>query len=295
MRNGEFLYDAYEQRRPLLRNRSDSEPELWKVKMSNITKVFTLALLISLAGCAARIQEPTQTAGVPEGASPDSWLSLSRFVGVEIESEGMTSSGGGVWLGNGKVLTAAHIRLGSKSDQIFVTSNGERVKADIVLSGMPPRNDLLLLKIDQALIPAALAKVPPAQVCGDVEPVGAKLYVTVRDRIYSTYASPAGTVMYKGKMWSNSTTALLSHGVSGSPVYEAKSDCLAGIVSRMELPAANPVDMKQTACEKATLRGEDAQQGITCAIEPKTFFMAADNIADFLKEAKERERINNGN
>lgn len=252
-------------------------------------KALVTLCLMTLASCAVRSHGPS----LPDNASlvlPSDLMSeKSPFVEIEVVTDGATSSGGGVWLGDGQVLTATHIFLGVKSpaDPIFVTVHGQKVKANVVFHGQPPHNDLLLLKIDQTSFPASLTKVVPPKICADVEPVGAQLYIPSRDSVYQTYASPAGTVMYKGKTWSNSTTALLSHGISGSPVYQGKSGCLAGIVSRMDIQASGTGSpQKQQACMKATLQGEDAHLGVTCTVDAKTIFMTADDIQEFLKEAR---------
>ncbi|MDO8729444.1 MAG: hypothetical protein Q7K26_06245 [bacterium] len=218
---------------------------------------------------------------------------LSRSVGVEISYDFKTFSGGGVWLGNGEVLSASHIFMDAKSltDPIFVVTHGKKYKATPIFHGNPPHNDLILLKIDAALVPDFLTKAPAPQVCDEFEPVGAQLYVTAREVIYNTYASPYGAVTYKGKTWATSTTAMLSHGVSGSPVYDTETSCLAGIVSLGEWrPIGNVADPKRLECEIATLQLRDSGDGITCAAETKSVFMTADVIRVFLKAAKEYQR-----
>jgi hypothetical protein len=269
----------------------------WKLnptrrQMKRLAKAVQLAVLTMLGGCTTSYREPIATNAVQDQYH-HSTLAYDRVVGIEVTTNGVTSSGGGVWLGNGEVLTATHIFSGVKSpsDPMFVTWRGDRFKAVPIFHGVPPDTDLILLKVDQALVSKSLARVPAPQVCADVAPIGKRLYVTARDRTYTTYASPAGSIRFKDKTWSNSTTALLSHGVSGSPVYDDDTGCLAGIVSRMELGlGANLADPKQGACERATLQMADSHQGGTCAIEPRSVFMTSDQIQRFLKEANEYKR-----
>ncbi|MBC3926753.1 serine protease [Undibacterium sp. CY21W] len=263
--------------------------------MKNFAKKPALTAILILAGCTANHQpsnfanEVNKTESGPQGV----FMAISRSVGVEIVSEGSTSSGGGIWLGNGEVLSATHIFLNAKSpsDPIFVISDGNRMKATVVFHGNPPNNDLILLKIDPTLVPASLASVASPQICSDLEAIGAELYVTAPNhRIYSTYASPVGAVWHKGKTLSQSTTALLSHGVSGSPVYDTKSNCFAGIVSRMQFDSVSVADSKADACKMATLQMANLGTGSTCAVETQTIFMTSDVIQDFLKGAREYVR-----
>lgn len=259
--------------------------------MKKISSV--LFFLIALSGCVSN-QSAVVSIDSPQTQLEDPFLRFDQFVSIEVLTEGATTSGGGVWLGNGEVLTATHLFLGMKSasDPITVTWKGQKFKATPFFHGRPPENDLLLLKIDQSLIPATFMKVRPPTVCGDVEPIGALLEVVTPKRTYPTYASPAGQVRYKGKVWSNSTTSLFSHGVSGSPVYDKQLDCLAGIVSRLSFSSEHdPNDPKQGTCERATLQLQDPHDGTLCAIDAKTIFMTSEEIQKFLSEAKKHESI----
>ncbi|EIM98395.1 putative lipoprotein [Paraburkholderia hospita] len=257
-------------------------------------KTLKLALLtfaVGIIGGCAQIKDHAN-----EEAAYHTYLTASdRQIKVQVQSGEQTFSGGGVWLGNGEVLTALHLfyeppRVPKESDRINVLFRGRAIPATIVFHGDLPDRDLALLKIDPERISPSLARLAFPSVCSDVEPVGAGLYTTAYDSVYVTTASPDGAVMYKGKTWSQSATAIVSHGVSGSPVFDKRSSCLAGIVSRFQLsPHGNMADPKQVACEKATLQMNDAGQGVTCAITPQTIFTTSDTIAEFLKEARAYE------
>ncbi|MFP3645877.1 serine protease [Paraburkholderia sp. SIMBA_054] len=254
-------------------------------------KLATLTLAVGIIGGCAQVNSR-----VDEEVAYHTYLTASdRQIKVQVQSGETTFSGGGVWLGNGEVLTALHLfyqppRIPKESDRIVVFFDGRAIPAKIVFHGDLPDRDLALLKVDPRRTPSGLARLAIPSVCSDVEPIGAPLYITAYDSVYSTTASPDGAVMYKGKTWSQSATAIVSHGVSGSPVFDKQTSCLAGIVSRLELsPHGNMADPKQVACEKATLQMNDAGQGITCAVTPQTIFTTADTIAEFLKEARAYE------
>ena len=79
---------------------------------------------------------------------------------------------------------------------------------------------------------------------------------------------------------------MLSHGVSGSPVYDSDSSCLAGIVSLVERSAiGNVADPKRAACEDAMFQFKDAGNGVTCGSENKSVFITSDVISAFLVDA----------
>lgn len=232
-----------------------------------------------------------------EAAAYQQYLVASKAqIKVQIRSGERTFSGGGVWLGDGEVLTAFHLlyeppRILQPSDQVSVVFRGVAIPAKVVFHGDLQDNDLAMLKLARDQTPAKLAALDIPLVCGDVEPVGASLYITAYDAVYSTTASPVGTVMYKGKTWSQSVTSIVSHGVSGSPVFDKRTGCLAGVVSRIEYtPQGNVADPEQVACEKATLQMNDAGLGVTCAISPQTIFSTSEAIRPFIKQARQYER-----
>lgn len=245
---------------------------------------------VMIAGCTSTAHSDNE-----EAAYRTFLTAADRQIKVQIQSAEVTTSGGGVWLGNGEVLTAFHLfyeppRILKESDKVTVVFRGRSIPARVVFHGDLQDNDLALVKVDRDQVPPGLGALPVPPVCDGVEPVGAPLYITAYDSVYSTSASPDGAVMYKGKTWSNSATAIVSHGVSGSPVFDKHTSCLAGVVSRMEFsPHGNMADSKEVACERATLQMSDPGLGVTCAVTPQTVFSTADAIKVFIKEAHEYE------
>lgn len=246
---------------------------------------FTL-LAVGLTGCATLA--PTNS--LPDGriAQQHLWDADSARVKIVINSPGGITTGGGVWLGNGQVLTAMHLFQTSKdSDTIDVFVRGEKLAAVPALGGDLQDNDLALLIVPPASVPETLRSLPMPQICRRKEQVGEHLYVVAYDRTYSTYASPDGQTTYQGKTWSRATTEIFSHGVSGSAVYDEDRGCLAGIISRSEFePSLNSGTRMGDACVEAT---RDLLQGppdITCAFVERTVFSSSDHIASFLADAQ---------
>ncbi len=261
------------------------------MKLRNLVAI-TLAVIVT-GGCAS-----TENNDMEEAAYLTFQSAAQRQIKVQIHSEESIVSGGGVWLGNGEVLTAFHLfyqppRILKESDKVTVVFRGHSVPARVVFHGDLEDYDLALVKIEREQTPPELAALDVPHVCNDVEQIGAPLYITAFDSVYSTSASPDGMLMHKGKTWSMSTTAIFSHGVSGSPVFDRRTSCLAGIVSRMKFsPHGNGADANQVACERATLQMSDLGSGVTCAITPQTIFSAADAIKEFIKQAHEYEKSN---
>lgn len=260
-----------------------------KTLASNALRFAALSLFVAIAGCAST----THNADAEASANlPGSYRQLK----IEVQSQESTTSGGGVWLGNGEVLTALHIfylppRVLKESDKIRIIFQGHSLPAKVVFHGDLEDYDLALLKIDSDKVPPRLEALVTPSVCSDVEPIGAPLYITAYDGVYPTWASPVGSRMHKGKTWSRSAIAIVSEGVSGSPVFDGRTSCLAGIVSRLHYShSGDMADPKQVACASAALRMNNPESGVTCAITPQTIFSTSEAINEFLKEARAYER-----
>lgn len=231
-----------------------------------------------------------------EAAVHQQFLGASKAqIKVQIRSGEHIYSGGGVWLGNGEVLTAFHLfyeppRILRPSDQVSVVFHGVTIPAKVVFHGDLGANDLAMLKLEREQTPAKLATLDAPSVCADVEPVDTPLYITAYDAVYSTTASPVGAITYKGKTWSKAVISIVSHGVSGSPVYDKRTGCLAGVISRIEYTLqGGTADPKQLTCEKATLQMSDTGLGVTCAISPQTIFSTSEAIRKFIEHAHQYE------
>jgi hypothetical protein len=262
------------------------------ISMKSLPRAALIALTATMLGACVHAEDAAR-----EAAEYHQFLGASKApIKVQIRSGERTFSGGGVWLGDGEVLTAFHLfyeppRILQPSDQVSVVFRGVTIPAKVVFHGDLHDNDLAMLKLERDQTPAKLATLDAPSVCGDVEPVGASLYITAYDAVYSTTASPVGAVMYKGKTWSKAVTSIVSHGVSGSPVFDKRTGCLAGVISRIEYtPLGDMADPEQVSCEKATLQMNDAGLGVTCAISPQTIFSTSEAIRPFITQAHQYER-----
>lgn len=207
---------------------------------------------------------------------------------VVITGPNSVTSGGGVWLGNGQVLTAMHLFRGLKvGDSVEVIIHGKKLIATPLFPGDLGDEDLALLQVPIASLPDGLRSLPGPKVCTRNEQPSNRLYVVGYDTSYHTYASPDSQIRYQKQTWSNATTALFSHGVSGSAVYDQDSGCLAGIISRFEsVPSVNSGMPGHDPCVQETRELREGPPGVTCDITVRTVFSSADRIASFLTDAQ---------
>jgi hypothetical protein len=168
------------------------------------------------------------------------------------------------------------------------------MEASLQSRGDLDSKDLALLTINKSSIPDKINSLQGPEICARREPVGAPLEVIAYDQSYYTKASPDQTVSYKNETWSRGTTTAFSHGVSGSPVYDRESGCLAGIISRFDdlMDLSGPVDeiSNRKACIMATKQLNQGPWGLTCGTLMQTLFSTSDDIGEFLEQARTMQR-----
>lgn len=194
--------------------------------------------------------------------------------------------GSGVWLGNGKVLTANHLFFGyKKGDPIHVVIDRQTVAASVRAQGDLQSADLALLDLIPSSTPVTSWQGPA--ICTSPVPVGAPLQVISYDHDFNTYASPEAAVFHQRASWSEATTATFSPGVSGSPVFDPSTGCLAGIISRRQVSKTLVGDQldEQEKCVQATRRDEPFALTVTCSVSAPTYFSSLEGLRAFLTAA----------
>jgi hypothetical protein len=138
-------------------------------------------------------------------------------------------SGYGVYLGQGRIITAAHV-VGHWS--LFMNPRikiaGQELSAKVVKKGSFEQTDLALLTIDETTLPVSLrlrrnplCKVPPNP---GMDVVVAYPDRTTHSRVISPRAIPSE---YRTKF----STLIADVQVSGSGAFDANTKCLLGIMS----------------------------------------------------------------
>lgn len=163
-------------------------------------------------------------------------------VGVRVEKpagDGVHySQGSGVYLGEGLVLTAAHVvKYDPDHSHVTVLLDGIRTDGNLVFDGQKHNVDLALIKLeasellpkrrDQTPVPLCLANPAPNQ------PVVVAALGTVSNAltIPSAIASDATAAKDTGT-WTNILTIGYHQGNSGGGVFHPREGCLWGIINK---------------------------------------------------------------
>lgn len=143
------------------------------------------------------------------------------------------SIGFGIYLGNGQILTAAHVagRWPEVSD-LRVLIGGKDLAATVIKSGSPSEVDLALVAVDLDQLPAAIA-LRRTVVCKTMAAPGTRVRVVTPERAEPTrIISP----IQLEPRWRKKYGTLVDHQEgSGSGVFSERRKCLLGIMS-MRVP-----------------------------------------------------------
>lgn len=175
-------------------------------------------------------------AAYADGGSPV--LPAPGDVGVRVEKpagDGVHfSQGSGVYLGDGLVLTAAHvIKFDPAHSAVTVLLDGVRTDGVVVFDGQMHDVDLALIKLAAGELSQRRRDQPPVPLCLDNpapnQPVTVAALGTVSPAttIGSAITSDAKAV----KGWTNILSTAFHQGNSGGGVFSPKQGCLWGIIN----------------------------------------------------------------
>jgi hypothetical protein len=162
---------------------------------------------------------------------------MPAALGVQVEKPAGDgahfSIGSGVYLGDGKVLTAAHVvAVDPANKTATVILDGWRVEASIAAIDRDKR-DLALLRIPPATLSLLRQTQRPAPLCLGDPPAGRQMLVAAQGMV-TPAATVATAITSDGK--SGQGTNLLSTGFhqgnSGGGVFDPEQGCLWGIILR---------------------------------------------------------------
>lgn len=182
-----------------------------------------LALLLGLT--------PAVAASAAETVTP-------ADVGVRVEKpagDGVHfSQGSGVFLGDGLVLTAAHVvNVDPAHTKTTVVMDGWRIDGTLVYTGLAQKVDLALIRIGDASLSPKRQAQPQVAVCDDNPPPSQPVLVAALDKL--TISSTVGTAITSDGQTTGSWTNLLGtgyhNGASGGGVFKPQVGCLWGILN----------------------------------------------------------------
>ena len=148
-------------------------------------------------------------------------------------------TGYGVYLGEGKIITAAHVigRWAYLFENPRVIISGQELQAKVLKKGSFAQTDLALLDIDEATLPVSL-RLRRNPLCKELPKIGMDVIVvypdrTTRSRVISPRTIPP---FYRARFG----TLIADVQGSGSGAFDAEEKCLLGIMSASVLQAEPP-------------------------------------------------------
>jgi S1-C subfamily serine protease len=177
-----------------------------------------LALAVTLA-CA------TPLAGSARAEDSDRSLLLNA---VAINQDTHFRSGVGIYLGNGFVLTASHV-VGRAP--LGVTIAGRDLPARVIKQDSFEQSDLALLAIDEGQLPVPL-RPKRVSLCRAPPWAGEDIVTVVPEEIVHSQVLSPVWLPREVRKYGTVISDVARTGNSGSGVFDAKDNCLLGIMSR---------------------------------------------------------------
>ena len=139
-------------------------------------------------------------------------------------------TGYGIYLGNGKVITAAHV-VGHwpAVTRPRVLIGGQDLPAQVLKIGSLETVDLALLSIDQSQLPASL-QLRRNPLCKTFPPVRARMVVVYPNRTVATQIFSPQFIAPRNR--ASHSSLIKEEQSSGSGVFIAEQQCLLGIISQ---------------------------------------------------------------
>jgi S1-C subfamily serine protease len=140
--------------------------------------------------------------------------------------------GYGVYLGDGYVLTAAHVVGRAAETQPRVVVDGRALPTEVVLEGAFETNDLTLLRVDPTILPGRL-QLRRLNLCRAPPAPGERVVVATPEGTAGSHVvAPQQLPLDVRTRFPTAIADVATTGNSGSGVFDAWDGCLLGIVSR---------------------------------------------------------------
>jgi S1-C subfamily serine protease len=198
--------------------------------------LLTAALLAVLGGAYAQDpgDESLRLYAVEIVHPPQSWLRdiLVRAQSLFVQNPRGATSGYGVYLGQGLILTAAHVVGSPERTPPTVRVSNLELPAKTVRVGSFEQVDLALLAVDQTKLPVSL-QLRRMPLCRTPPREDEDVIVAIPTGIaHSTIMSPRLLPANLRAKFSTVIKDVATTGNSGSGVFDAYRGCLLGIMSR---------------------------------------------------------------
>jgi hypothetical protein len=174
--------------------------------------------------------------------------------------------GYGVYLGNGLILTAAHVPGDFAQTKPHVVIAGEDLPASLVRQGSFEDVDLTLLAVDATKLPVRM-QMRRMPLCDKAPYGGEPVIVAIPEGIARSHVLPSRAVPadLRGR-FDTVIGDVATTGNSGSGVFDALNQCLLGIISR-----------------KISVNQRDAREGAPVrTMDIAKYFVPVDQIKEFI-------------
>jgi hypothetical protein len=157
-------------------------------------------------------------------------------VGVRVEKpagDGVHyQQGSGVYLGDGLVLTAAHVvKLDPTHNKVVVLIDGVRTDGEVVFNGDAHKIDLALIRLVANELTPKRRTQPQVHVCpANAAPNRSVMVASMGTVTAATTIPSAVSTIGAGGDWTNILSTGYHHGNSGGGVFDPGHDCLWGIL-----------------------------------------------------------------
>jgi len=140
--------------------------------------------------------------------------------------------GYGIYLGNGLILTAAHVVGEFAQTKPHVVIAGQDLPAELVKEGSLDSVDLTLLSVDKTKLPVSV-QMRRTPLCAHPPYAGEKVTVAIPERTAPSRILPRQAIPadLRGR-FGTAIADVATTGNSGSGVFDAGELCLLGIISR---------------------------------------------------------------
>ncbi len=159
----------------------------------------------------------------------DQSLRLYTVHVIRVPKESWT--GYGIYLGNGIVITAAHVAGLAPWHKLVVEIAGQNLPANVLKKGQFGDVDLTLLAVDERQLPVSL-RLRRMTVCKDPPLPGEEVIVAIPEGIARSHViSPSLLPHDLAPKFRTAISDVATTGNSGSGVFDADKKCLLGIIS----------------------------------------------------------------
>jgi hypothetical protein len=179
---------------------------------------------------------PTAIPSAGSGAPPPARLQAYTLTLVRLPLHAWV--GNAVYLGKGRILTAAHVAGHYGNPPPPVDFAGVTLTTTRIKQGRFEDIDLAELAVDPNALPKPIQALPPLPICGDDPDIGTEVLVITPTQIASSHTVSSAVLpdrLFPPDVIQEFPTLIAdvySTGNSGSALFDRNTGCLLGIMSR---------------------------------------------------------------